>query len=217
MHHRDASPAAQAVREGRHGEIPVRPCRRQQHRDGADALFVWQLCVRVHAGGLPHGVPFLRVHAGGPRSQPYRGRNCKRNLRRDGRHRRARFPHCADGHWRTAGQLRQCDGFFINHLLPAGREHRHAQHQPFHLRPCAHDGKAGAEKAGPDAFGKPARPHKRDAFVHDAGERRLPAGKADSRVPRLPKGNGQAHQLRIFHCARRERFRADSAQTGKAH
>ena len=47
---------------------------------------------------------------------------------------------------------------FINHLLPAGREHRHAQHQPFHLRPCAHDGKAGAEKAGPDAFGKPARP-----------------------------------------------------------
>ena len=62
-------------------------CGRQQHRDCADALFLWQPAC-VHAGGLPYGVPFLRF-TGRARAKPYGGRDSGRDIRRDGRHGRA--------------------------------------------------------------------------------------------------------------------------------
>ena len=43
--------------------------RRQLHRDRRHALPLRQHGVCVHAGGLPHGLPLLRVHPGGPRAR----------------------------------------------------------------------------------------------------------------------------------------------------
>ena len=35
--------------------------------------FLWQYCMRVHTGGLPHGLPLLRFHAGRACAQPHGG------------------------------------------------------------------------------------------------------------------------------------------------
>ena len=83
------------------------PAGRQRHRRRADALQLRQHALPVHAGGLPHGLRVLRLHAGRLRAQPDRRRRCwgrssaptaywRRKARRVAQHR-------ADGQRRTAG------------------------------------------------------------------------------------------------------------------
>ena len=59
--------------------------------------------VCVHAGGLPDGLPLLRIHTGRPCAQSGSRRDRSRNLRRYARYRRACFSCGADGHRRAAG------------------------------------------------------------------------------------------------------------------
>ncbi len=56
--------------KGRHREISAADGGRQLHRDRRHALPLRQHGVRLHAGGLPDGLPLLRVHPGGPGAQP---------------------------------------------------------------------------------------------------------------------------------------------------
>ena len=68
------------------------------HRDGFDALQVWQHGLRVHPGGLRHGLPLLRLYPGRPRAGFDRGRDCLRNLHRTEGLRRAGLSHRFNGH-----------------------------------------------------------------------------------------------------------------------
>ena len=54
-----------------------------------------------------------------------------------------RVSHIVNGHRGATAQFQQCDGLFGDHLLPGGCQHRHAQHQPVHLRPGAENRRAG--------------------------------------------------------------------------
>ena len=89
--------------------------RRQQSRDGT-VKYLLQLadgncietvlmrykygntCLCVHPGGLRDGLPVLRLHPGGPRARPDGRGDRGGNLHRTEGHRRARLPHCFDGH-----------------------------------------------------------------------------------------------------------------------
>ena len=70
----------------------------------------------------------------------------------------------------------------ISHIVLMGigeRQHRHAQHQPVHLRPGAQDRHVGRKEAAAHPVGVAARPQQPDPQQHDAGQRRLPGGAAD--------------------------------------
>ena len=56
--------------QGRYCEVSAAHGGRQLHRDRCHALPLRQYRVRVHAGGLPHGLPVLRLHTGGAGAQP---------------------------------------------------------------------------------------------------------------------------------------------------
>ena len=101
--HRRAHHRAAAGGQGRHREVPAADGRRQLHRDRRHALPLRQHGLRVHSGGLPDGLPLLRLDPGGPGAQPRGGRDMLRNLHRPEGHRGAHLPHRADGHWGAAG------------------------------------------------------------------------------------------------------------------
>jgi len=63
-----AAPKIERRQEAKDGTVKylLRMSGRQLHRDRRDALPLRQHGVCVHAGGLPHGLPLLRVHPGGP-------------------------------------------------------------------------------------------------------------------------------------------------------
>ncbi len=56
--------------QGRYCEVSAADGRWQLHRDRCHALPLRQYCMRVHTGGLPHGLPLLRFHAGRACAQP---------------------------------------------------------------------------------------------------------------------------------------------------
>ena len=70
--HRRAHHRAAAGGQGRHREVPAADGRRQLHRDRRHALPLRQHGLRVHSGGLPDGLPLLRLDPGGPGAQPRR-------------------------------------------------------------------------------------------------------------------------------------------------
>ena len=84
--------------QGRYGQVSFAAGRRQLHRDRAHALQIRQYCLCVHPGGLRDGLPVLRLHPGGPRARPDGRGDRGGNLHRTEGHRRARLPHCFDGH-----------------------------------------------------------------------------------------------------------------------
>ena len=98
LHHRSAHHPPPPAIQGRYGQISAAIGRRQLHRDGFDALQVWQHGLRVHPGGLRHGLPLLRLYPGRPRAGFDRGRDCLRNLHRTEGLRRAGLSHRFNGH-----------------------------------------------------------------------------------------------------------------------
>ena len=85
--------------------------RRQEAKDGtvkyllrmADGNCIETVVMRYHAGGLPDGLPVLRLYAGGPRPQLGGGRDLFGNLYRPEGYRRAHLAYRSDGHRRAAG------------------------------------------------------------------------------------------------------------------
>ncbi len=99
-----AAPKIQRRQEAKDGTVKylLQHGRRQLHRDRCDALPLRQHGLRVHAGGLPHGLPLLRLHPGRPRAQPGSGRDCSEIYTAEG-HRGAHLSHRPHGHRGTAG------------------------------------------------------------------------------------------------------------------
>ena len=67
-----AAPQIERRQEAKDGTVkyPAAHGRRQLHRNGGHALPLRQHGVCVHAGGLPHGLPLLRIHPGRACAQP---------------------------------------------------------------------------------------------------------------------------------------------------
>ena len=67
-----AAPKIERRQEAKDGTVKISAAhgRRQLHRDRCHALPLRQYRVRIHTGGLPHGLPVLRLHTGGACAQP---------------------------------------------------------------------------------------------------------------------------------------------------
>ena len=173
---------------GRYAEAALQIGGRQPHRGRGHALPLRGHALPFHAGGLPHGLPLLRLHAQRPRARPHgwgdagAGAGGEPHARPGGP---ARAQHRAHGQRRTAGQLRKHGKVFASGQFPGAHEHLPAQHIALHLRARAADARSCQRGPAGDALHLPARPQRRGAQTASARGQRLRHRGRAFRRPRI--------------------------------